>query len=65
MRRRAVEVKVIFLHVFAVIALAVGQSEEPLFENWISAVPESQRKAEMLFGIGDPGDAVFAPAVGA
>ena len=33
MRRRAVEIEVIFLHVLAVIALAVGQTEQALLEN--------------------------------
>jgi len=38
-RRRRVEVEVVLLHILAVVALAVGQSEEPLFENRILAVP--------------------------
>ena len=32
-RRRAVEVEVVLLHVLAVVAFAVGQSEQPLLEN--------------------------------
>jgi hypothetical protein len=38
-RRRAVEIKVVLFDVFAVIAFAVGQSEQPLLENRIPAVP--------------------------
>ena len=62
---RAVEVEVILLHILTVVALAVGEAEEPFLENRILAVPESQRKAEALFVIGNAGDAVLAPAVGA
>ena len=65
MRRRAVEVEVVLLHVLAVVALAVGEAEEPLLEDRILAVPQGQREAEVLLVIGDAGDAVLAPAVGA
>src|SRR5437588_9801678 len=65
MRRGIVQVKVIFLYVFAVIAFAVRQAEEPLLENRVLAVPQCQREAEVLFIIGNTGDAVFTPAVGA
>ncbi len=63
--RRAVEIEVVFLYVFTMVAFAVGQAEEPLLENWILAVPQGQREAEMLFVIGNARDAVLAPAVGA
>jgi hypothetical protein len=36
---RTVEVKVILLHVLAMIALAVGQAEQPLLENRVVAIP--------------------------
>ena len=64
-RRRAIEVEVVLLHVLAVVALAVGQPEEPLFENRILAVPEGEAEAEELLVVGNPGEAVLAPAVGA
>ena len=64
-RRRAVEVEVVLLHVLAVVALAVGQSEEPLLEDRILPVPQGQREAEALLVVGNAGQAVFAPAVGA
>src|SRR6476646_2804891 len=64
MRRGIVQIKVIFLYVFAVIAFAVSQAEEPFFENRVLAVPQRQREAEVLFIIGNSGDAVLAPAVG-
>ena len=65
MRRRAVEVEVVFLDVLAVIAFAVGQAEQALLENRILAVPQGQREAEPLLVVGDAGQAVFAPAIGA
>ena len=63
MRGRAIEVEVVLLHVLAVIALAVGQPEEPLLEDGIVAVPQGQAEAEALFVVGNAGDAVFAPSV--
>jgi hypothetical protein len=64
-RRSAVEIEVVFLCVFTVVALAVGEAEEPFLENWILAVPEGQREAQALFVIGNAGDAILAPAVSA
>jgi hypothetical protein len=64
MGRRAVEIEVVLLHVLAVVALAVGQPEETLLENGVLAVPQGQREAQVLFVVGNAGDAVFAPAVG-
>lgn len=63
--RRAVEVEVVLLNILAMIALAVGQSEEPLLENCILAVPQGQREAEVLPVVGDAPQTVLAPAVGA
>ena len=63
-RRRGVEVVVQLLHVLAVVALAVGQAEEPLLQNRIAAVPQRQRQAEPLLVVADAGDAVLAPAIG-
>ena len=65
MRRCAVEVEVVLLHVLAVIAFAVGQSEEPLLENRVPGVPEGQAEAEVLAVIGNASDPVLTPAVGA
>ena len=47
-RRRAVEVEVVLLDVLAVVALAVGQPEQPLLEDRVAAVPQRQREAELL-----------------
>ena len=61
--RRAVEVEVVLLDVLAVIALAVGQAEEPLLEDRVLAVPQGQREAEPLLIVGNSGQAVFAPSI--
>jgi hypothetical protein len=61
---RAVEVEVVFLDILAVVPLAVGQPEEALLENGILAVPQRKGKAEPLLVVGDPSEAVLAPAIG-
>ena len=63
--RRRVEVEVVFLHVLAVVPLAVGQPEQAFLEDRILPVPQRQREAEPLAVVGNAGQAVFAPAVGA
>jgi len=52
--RSAVEVEVIFLYIFAMITLAVGQTEGAFLEDWIPAIPESNGETELLLIIGDP-----------
>ena len=64
-RRRAVEVEVVLLDVLAVVALAVGQAEQAFLEDRVLAVPQGQGEAEPLLVVGDAGQAVLAPAVGA
>src|SRR6185295_13829885 len=64
-RRRRVQVVVALLDVLAVVALAVGQPEQALLEDWIAAVPQRQREAEDLLVVADAEQAVFTPAIGA
>src|SRR5215469_11137988 len=64
MRRRAVYVEVILLYVFAMVAFAIRQSEKAFFEDWIVAIPKSQRKTELLRVVRDAGEAILSPAVG-
>ncbi len=52
-RRRRVEVVVELLHVLAVVALAVGEPEQPLLEDRVAAVPERERQAEALLVVGE------------
>src|ERR1019366_10462262 len=63
MRRRRIEVEVILLHIFAVVALISCQPEKTLFENWIAPIPQRQRKADPLVAVADPADPVFSPAI--
>ena len=63
-RRRAVEVEPVLLGVLAVVALAVGEAEDPLLEDRVGAVPQRQREAQALAFVADAGEAVLAPAVG-
>ena len=65
MRRSAIEVEVILLHVLAVIAFAVGQPEQALLDDRILAIPKREREAEPLVIVGDPSQSVLAPVIGA
>ena len=65
MGRRAVEVEPVLLDVLAVIALAVGKAEHPLFEDRVRTVPDGQGQAQALALVADAGNPVFAPLVGA
>jgi hypothetical protein len=59
----AVEVIIIFLDVLPLIALAIGEGEEPLFEDRVLAVPQDNGKAQSLVVVADLGEAVFAPVI--
>src|SRR5262249_47962690 len=61
---RIVEIEVVLLHVLAVVALAVGQPEQPFFQDRVAAVPQRQREAEPLPIVGDARQAIFAPSIG-
>src|SRR5258708_16952982 len=45
------------------VAFAIRQSEETLFENWIVAIPQCHTKAEQLLFIADAGKTILAPVV--
>src|SRR3974390_377868 len=47
------------------VALAVGEAKEALFGDGVAAVPQRQRKTELLFVVRESRQAIFAPAVGA
>src|SRR5262249_28482593 len=63
--RRAIEVEVDLLHILAVIAFVVGEAEEPLLQDRVAPVPERECEAETLLAVGNAGDPVLAPAIGA
>ena len=65
MGRRGIEVKIAFFHVLAVIALAVGEAEEPLLQNRILAVPQRQRETEPALAVGEAEQPVLAPTISA
>ena len=61
--RQRVEVPPVLLHVLAVVALRAGQTEHPLLQDRIPAVPQCQGHAQFLAHVGDAGHAVLTPAV--
>ena len=62
--RSGIKVVVNLLHILAVVALPVGQPEQPLLQDWITAVPQGQGQAQALLVVADAGQAILAPAVG-
>src|SRR5262249_14879434 len=62
---RAIQVKVILLHILAVIALAIGETEQAFFQDWIISVPKRQRETEALMVIANSGEAILAPVISA
>ena len=60
-----VEVEVILLDTFAMIAFAVGQPEQAFLKDRIFAIPQGQRETEALLVVGDAGQTIFSPALGA
>ena len=63
-RRRAVEIEVVFLDVFAVVALAVRQAEHTFFEDGVFAIPQGHAEAQQLLVIADAGKTILAPVIG-
>ena len=63
--RRGVEVVIKLLDVLAVIALLVRQPKEPLFQDGIFAIPQSDGEAKCFFFVAETGNPVLAPAIGA
>src|SRR6476660_8664765 len=65
MSRGGVQIVVQFLAVLAVIALTIGQPEQALLEDRITFVPQREGEAKSLVLIGESGDAILAPSIGA
>src|SRR5207245_4618591 len=61
--RRGIQIEIFLLHILAMVAFRAGQTEKPLFENRITAIPESQRKANPALTISDAEQSVLAPAI--
>lgn len=64
MTGHAVEVEIQLLDVFAMIAFGVVQAEQALLENAVVFIPQRQPQAPVLGLVGEPGQAVLAPAIG-
>ena len=62
--RSAIDVEVVLLQVFAMVALGRDQPERAFLQDRVSTVPQRQRKAQQLVLIRDASQAVFAPTVG-
>src|SRR5277367_1562223 len=63
MRGGCIQVVVELFDVLTVIAFTVGQTEQTLFENGITLVPQSQGEAERLLIVRKPRNAVLAPPI--
>ncbi len=63
-RRRAVDGPPVLLGVLAVVALAVGQPEQPLLEDRVLAVPQRDPEVDEAVPVADPAEPVLTPAVG-
>src|SRR6516162_8786198 len=63
MRGSRIQVIIEFFDVFAVVSFVVGQTEEPLFENRIMAVPQCQSQTEPLVVIANARNAVLPPSI--
>jgi hypothetical protein len=48
-----------------VVAFRIGESEEALFQDGISPIPQCEGEAQQLLVITDACKTVFAPAIGA
>ena len=64
MSGRAVEVKVVLLDVLPVVALGIGQPEQPLLQYRIGPVPQGEGKTEVLLVVRDAGQPILAPPIG-
>ena len=64
-RRRAVEVEVILLHIFTVIPFIASEPEDALLEDRVLLVPKGETKTDVLVAVADGCEAVFIPTVGA
>src|SRR6185437_9927110 len=58
-----IEIKILLLHILAVIALRSADTEQSLFQNRVFAVPQRDRETEPAFAVGDAEQAVLAPPV--
>ena len=63
MAGQTIEIIVKFFHIFAVVALGIGETKKALFKNGVLAIPQSHAHTQIQFVIGKSAKAVFAPAI--
>src|SRR5215469_4134495 len=61
--RRGIQVEVVLLDVFSMVAFVAGETEQTLLEDGIAAVPHGRSEADKLMAIRDAHDAVLAPSI--
>src|SRR5450432_3825949 len=59
----AVEIIVIFLNIFSMVALVSGKPEISFLQYWILFIPERQGETQNLVFITDTSDSLFPPTV--
>ena len=62
-RRQVVDVEVVLLDVLTMVALGVGQAEQPFLQDRVPLVPQRESQAQPLLVVADPGDAILTPPV--
>src|SRR6188472_4182167 len=63
MARQPIEIPPILLHVLAMYSLRPDKAEHALFHDRINAIPQRQRKTQIMMNIRQAGHTVFVPAV--
>src|SRR6185295_6261059 len=61
---RTVQIEVILLYVFTVIPFAISETEQPLLQYRILAIPQGKGKAQPLLVIAETGEAILPPMIG-
>src|ERR1700736_2015649 len=65
MRWRSIEVVIDLFDVFAMVSLAVRETEQALLQNRILLIPEREPHANALVTVAEAANTVFAPTIGA
>ena len=63
MRGSRIEMEIILLHVFAVIAFVPVKSKQAFLQYGIAPIPHRQRKTNSLLNVANSSDAVFTPSI--
>src|ERR1700730_6601677 len=61
MRGCAVQIIVILLDIFPVVALFTGQAKEALLENGVATIPQCQGETDLLVVVADAAQTIFPP----